>query len=503
MANQDNKSFVDTMVDAQKEIVNSVVENTRKFTNGNAAVNETVAKGTEWYNNWLENQKNVFGQTTAKATDAVNNVQDNTQRMNEFYQNWYNTQLNTAKQMWESNQNILKGFQPNTSSNPLEAMTQQWNNWTSNMNNMNSWMGNMNTANNWMNGMSNNMQNMNPFNMMNNMKGATDNATSIFNQWYSILNNSFGDWQKNLENGTAQDAYRNMINTTEGFTRFYEMWMPMWKSIQEKSFNMDVYKQYINPAMYQEFMDKFFSFMPENARQSMQQMTEGMKNNMQNMGGQMFNGLQQFRGMMNNVPGMNGSEMFTNMLNMYTNMQEMMQQAASPITRMMPQNDKTKKMMEWQDIANRAMVYHIKNAEMQYMVYNQGSKVMDQLAENVMNKIQHGEEINSMMTLYQEWMNISDKSFVSLFESDDYSKTMAEVSAMQLKLRKDMETQMEGMMTGIPVATRSEMDELYKTIYDLKKEVRQLEKMMEMESVEEEVAPAATTTAKAAGRTKK
>ena len=41
-------------------------------------------------------------------------------------------------------------------------------------------------------------------------------------------------------------------------------------------------------------------------------------------------------------------------------------------------------------------------------------------------------------------------------------------------------------MVGIPVATRSEMDEMYKTIYDLKKQVRQLEKMLEIGNETEE-----------------
>lgn len=57
-----------------------------------------------------------------------------------------------------------------------------------------------------------------------------------------------------------------------------------------------------------------------------------------------------------------------------------------------------------------------------------------------MNKMQSGEEINSMMALFQEWMNLSDKTFVSLFETDEYSKLMAEVSAMQLKLKKMLKT---------------------------------------------------------------
>jgi hypothetical protein len=36
------------------------------------------------------------------------------------------------------------------------------------------------------------------------------------------------------------------------------------------------------------------------------------------------------------------------------------------------------------------------------------------------------------------------------------------------------------------------MDELYKTIYELKKQVRQMEKMMEIGNEEEPVAPKAT-----------
>ena len=68
-----------------------------------------------------------------------------------------------------------------------------------------------------------------------------------------------------------------------------------------------------------------------------------------------------------------------------------------------------------------------------------------------------------------------------------------------------MDLQAEKMLGGLPVATRSEMDELYKVIYDLKKEVRQLEKMMEIEETEtttevvsEEVKPTATAAKKTA-----
>jgi hypothetical protein len=505
MANENN--FMDTMMEAQKTLLNSTVENTKKFANGNMLVNETIEKGSEWYNNWLENQKNIFSKTTEKVSDTAQTVKENAGSMNEFFKNWYNTQMNWGKNLWETSQSALKDATSKaTSTNPMEQMTSAYNNWMNQSNNM---FSNMNTANNWMNNMQQ-FSNMNPFNM-DAWKNTSGDANSIFNQWYQMLNNGFSEWQQHLQNGTTQDAFRNMLNSSESFTRFYEMWAPMWKNIQDKSFNADMYKKFMNPAAYQEFMDKFFGFMPEGARQYMQQMTSMMQNGAKQFGGSSMNGYNQMRNMMSSMPGMNSNEMFTNMLSNYQNMQSMMQNAVSPIAKMVTPNQYTRSMADWQDIADRTMVYNIKNAQLQYMMYAQGSKVMDALAENIMHKMEQGEEVKSMLSLYQEWMSISDKNFVSLFESDEYSQLMAEVSAIQLKLKKDMEGQMEKTLKNIPVATRSEMDEMYKTIYELKKEIRQLTKMMDIDG---EVAPEVTpsteatennTTAapKAAGRPKK
>jgi polyhydroxyalkanoate synthesis regulator phasin len=481
MAKNNVTDFMDTMVEGQKNLVNSAMENTKKLTNGNALLNDTIEKGSEWYNNWMENQKKFFSQTTEKATETADTAKTNANQMADFFQNWYNMQMSWGKNLWETAQGWMKDTAAKATGNPMEQATAAYNNW------MNQWgsMFNTNNAGNWMN-----MQqwtNMNPFNM-DAWKNTTTDANGLFNQWYQMLNNGFSEWQGHLENGTTQDAFRNMLNSTESFTRFYQMWAPMWKSIQEKTFNTDLYKNMINPAAYQEFMDKFFGFMPEGARQYMQQMTTLMQNGAKQAATTGFSGYNQMKQMFATMPGM--SEGFNNMLNMYESMQSMFQNAVSPIAKMVTPNQYTKNIAEWQDIADRTVVYNIKNAQLQYMMYAQGTKVMDTLAESVMHKIEQGEEIKSMMALYQEWLNLSDKTFVALFESDEYSQLMAEVSALQLKLRKDIEAQMEKAMAGIPVATRSELDELYKTIYELKKEVRQLSRMLEIDG---EVAGQAAT----------
>jgi hypothetical protein len=471
MANQDNKNFVDTVMNAQKQVVDTMVENTKKLANGNAAVNEVVEKSSDWYKNWLDTQKNFFGQTTQQTEKVADTTKDSMSKMNDFYQNWFNSQANWAKQMWEMSSNAMKQATNGasaTANDPMSYMTNMWGNMSNNMNN---WMTGMNNTNNMMN-MMNQWQNNNPFNM-DAWKKANESWTGIFNQYYSILNSNVAEMQKNMQNGTAQDAYKGMVNVSEAFTRFSEMWMPLWKSIQDKTFNTEMYKQWMNPAMYKDVMDKYFGFMPEQSRQYFQNMSNTMQQNMGQMGQTGMDQYQQMRSAMNNMMP-NPSDMFGGMMSNYNQMFGMMSNAVAPFTKLMPANQQTRTMMEWSDIANRMAIYNIKNAEMQYMMYAQGTKVMDQVAENIAAKIQKGEEISSIMSVYQEWLNISDKTYVSLFESENYSKLMAEVSSMQLKLRKDVEGQLEKFMVGVPVATRSEMDELYKTIYELKKEVRDL-----------------------------
>jgi hypothetical protein len=280
-----------------------------------------------------------------------------------------------------------------------------------------------------------------------------------------------------------------MMNVNDGFVRFSEMWSPMMSSIQNKTFNMDAFKKMAEPAMYKEVMDKIFGFMPEHTSQYVQNFSKMMQDNMQQMGG--FGNYNQMKSMMSEMmPAFNQNEMMEKMLGGYNNMKNSMGSIFAPMNKMMGQNEMTKNMAEWSDLADKMVVYNIKNAEMQHMIYERGTKIMDKVANSIANKIENGEEVKSVMAIYQEWLNLSDAEFVSLFESDEYAQLMAEVASLKMKLSKEVELKMEKSLSNIPVATRSELEEMQKAVYDLKKQVRQLEKMLEVES-EVEAAPKA------------
>jgi hypothetical protein len=117
---------------------------------------------------------------------------------------------------------------------------------------------------------------------------------------------------------------------------------------------------------------------------------------------------------------------------------------------------------------------------------------MQKIAERLQERVSKGEEFKGVNSLYTEWLNISDKVFVELFETDEYSKVQAEVASLQHSIKKEAEAIMEKMMVNFPVITRTEMDDNYKTIHDLKKRVSELEKALENANSKAPVAPASS-----------
>jgi hypothetical protein len=147
--------------------------------------------------------------------------------------------------------------------------------------------------------------------------------------------------------------------------------------------------------------------------------------------------------------------------------------------RMMTPNMMSQNMDAYSSLANKMMQYNIKFGELQYLTYTTGMKAMQKVAERMQERVANGEEFKGMNSLYAEWLNTSDKVFVELFESEAYSKVQAEVASLQHNIRKEGEAIMEKMMSNVPVITRTEMDDTYKTIHDLKKRVNELEKALE------------------------
>lgn len=469
MANTEkSKSLFNQMVDAQTAMIDQAVEATKKLTANIPMVNETLDKSQQLIKNAADSQKDMAQKTTDHFNKINQNMNNSSETAQNFFQQWLENQMTMAK-------NIYSQMNQNTSqngNNPTD-WSGQWQNW---MKQYGTQWNQMMGQNAWMN-----LMNQNPFfnasSWQNPMNDGMNQWSQMTKQYLDMMNQSYGDWVKQFSNLTSADTFKGMTNMSESLSKFFELWMPMFKSMSDKTFSTEEFMNNLNPERYKAFMDSFFKFMPEGTQKMMEQTNAQFVQFMKEMTQNGLNQYSQFKHQFQQVPGMNTNP-YSNAWEMYHNWRTSMNEAVSPLTKLVNQNGPVKSVQVWNEIYELMVEFNLKNNELQYMIYQNGLKVMDKLSDKVSKQLSEGKSIDSFVKLYQDWLVTGDEVFTNLFNSDEYSKLMTEVSSLQMRLKKDIDDQMESMfLVNMPVATRTEMDEVYKSIYDLKKMYRNLEKM--------------------------
>jgi hypothetical protein len=473
--NNNSKNLVDLMIETQSNVVDQVVETTKKLTKDLPFVNETLDKGNKLFKEIAHTSAEFIEKTNNTINETAKEMNQNSENTKNYFEQWFDNQMHWAKSVFNANNSMANS---SISPNPNDWMN-NWQNFMSKNNGQ--WMNAMNTS-----PLFNMMNNNSMATMQNKMHEGMNQWSHYAKQYFDLMNSGYGDWWKKFSNLTAADSFKGMNQMNESLSKFYELWVPMFKNIEDKNFNLDIFRQLLNPEKYKEFIDKFFHFMPDESKKSMEQFNHNFIQYMKQFSEQSMNYYQNFKSQMQNNPWMN-SNPFNQMMEMYSNWRTAMNEAVSPLSRLVEENSNVKQAKIWNEIYDNMLQFNIKNSELQYMMYQHGIKVMENVAQNVSSKIQKGESIESIIKIFQDWLMTGDEVYGTLFQSDEYSKLMTEVNSLQLKIKQEVDLQMEKMFfVNLPVATRSEMDEVYKSLYDLKKMYRQLErKLNPSEKIEE------------------
>lgn len=403
--------------------------------------------------NMFETMAEMQKQAMETMTNAAKTMASGT-NMNmdsENFKKWYDSQMSWFNQINGEQNNMNNGMEFFTNyMNKQNEMVKQWMEASKNM------LPNMNNAFD--------MKNMNADGMMN-----------LFNTWKNTMNDSYVEMMKNFNNGETKNNFADMFNNSEMYMKTFQFFMPMMKSLNDKTFTPEMFKNLFNTEAYKDMMDKMFNMNPDLMKNFMDNtMMASMKENMYKM---MDNGKNNFDSMKANMSNMfSNNSMMDGMMNNYHQMYAQMQTSMAPLTKLFGSNPTMHNMELTKELMEMMSAYQTKNNQMQYMMYTTGMKAMDEMAENLYAKIRNGEDVKEFADVYKNWLNTNDKHFVQLFETPEYSKLMSEVSALQLNLKGKIEKQMEKAMEKLPIVNRSEMDELYKTIQDLKKRINSLEK---------------------------
>lgn len=423
-------NFFDTWLDTQKKMINNWVTTTQKMQSAIAG-GQAMEKGSEIYNDWVKTQVDIVKGAADKTAEAG----DSTPGNQDFFTKWMDSQKEITLKWMNYNKDAMSSFLGGNASDAAARF-----------------------QNNWM---------------------------EAYNTWTKNFSNPFTKMMDTMTGNGAKDAFGNMLNTTNSYFKMYEVWMPVYKAMTEKGFDPSKMSELFSAEKFKQVMDNTFSYMypapVKDAFENAGAWFETLNNYSKQMSGQYFSQMQNFP---KAFPAFFGDH--DGLMNAYSNMQAMYQRGVLPVFRMAAPGKEGELAQLVIDITDKYAIYVTKLNELQYIMYVTGQKVMEEMVTDTYADLSKGVEALPYNEFFQKWVEKSEKAFIDLFKTEEYSKLQGELIDLGIEVKSGFEKLMENMFSQYPVMLRSEADELNKTIYELKKKVRMLEQQLIVETEETE-----------------
>jgi class III poly(R)-hydroxyalkanoic acid synthase PhaE subunit len=118
-------------------------------------------------------------------------------------------------------------------------------------------------------------------------------------------------------------------------------------------------------------------------------------------------------------------------------------------------------------------------------------RTMDTLAE----KAKKGETVTSVRDLTRLWLNGADEVFTEMYASPNYVDLQRELSAAGMRFKIEQRQVTEMFMETLGMPTRTELDDAYRSLYELRREVKALKKALQASEAPKQKEPAKKTAA--------
>lgn len=274
---------------------------------------------------------------------------------------------------------------------------------------------------------------------------------------------------------TVKDNLGKLLGGSNAYMKLYAIWQPLLKTMQEKTLTPDLYGKLVNPAEYRDLLDKVFGFDPEAARLMMEQATRLLE--LSTGSAQQFTKpwAEATSASLNALPRFaeGHTESFITILHSLFNAFE---NSVGKVFHVPPVGKDREKLELLLRGIDDLTVYAAKATEYQHVMYVTGMAAMEKVIEKLAEKVRSGEEIKQFDEFFDIWIDVSEQSYFNLFQTEEFAKLQGELLDSALNVKMRFAKIMELSLYSYPVALRSEMDDLYKTVHALKKRVRELEK---------------------------
>ena len=124
---------------------------------------------------------------------------------------------------------------------------------------------------------------------------------------------------------------------------------------------------------------------------------------------------------------------------------------------------------------NKAM---ISMGELMAVITETADESFKQIGERVLEILDEGQSLTTFKDFYKVWYTVSEEAFEKLLFTEEFAKVFDDYGSKYSQYMIAQNKVYERMLSYLPIPTNTDMKSLYKTVYDLRKEVRDLKKAM-------------------------
>ena len=133
--------------------------------------------------------------------------------------------------------------------------------------------------------------------------------------------------------------------------------------------------------------------------------------------------------------------------------------------------DYMKAMNQW----NKAM---ISMGELMAVITKTAQESFQQIAEKVQADLAEGKPITTFRDFYTVWYSVTEAAYEKLLATDEFAIVFDDFSDRYAQFMIAQNKVYERMLAFLPIPTNTDMKSLYKTVYDLRKDVRDLKRAL-------------------------
>jgi len=117
-------------------------------------------------------------------------------------------------------------------------------------------------------------------------------------------------------------------------------------------------------------------------------------------------------------------------------------------------------------------------------LYKIGYEALENLIKKTAEMAGEGKAPTTFKDFYQLWWQTNESAYLELFKTDSFAKMLGEVVDAGVEFKKNFDELLVEFFSMLPVPTKKDMDSLYKSVYQLRKalkdQVRKTEELSEM-----------------------